>query len=136
MEIKKTTKFADFMKKENLKLLPDNKAHMDRLQQEDTYASIVYANQFFKTNDWDREYEKVYKKFRRRFDRLINYVNKSKKILFLVCLSYEANITYYKNFLEFLAKKYQDKIIDVRILSFNCNTDTVIQHNTTQHNIL
>lgn len=81
--------FQNYMLKENLKELPKNSEHMDKVQHEDTYAHIIWANHFNKhIDDINSDYPIVKEKFNKRFKRLIDLTEKSKKILFLFFTNY------------------------------------------------
>ena len=67
-------KFEKYMLKENLVELPVNPSHPDKIQLEDSWGKIIWANQFIYDSDFDKTYDKVKNKFAYG-DLVINAIN-------------------------------------------------------------
>lgn len=109
--------FKDQLLKENLEELPINSAHKDKIQYRDIITGIVWANHF-KSRELV-EYYNVKNKINRRFDRLLNYIEKSNNILFIFAISYAVEIEPFKYLYNKLKELYPTKNINIRILSFS-----------------
>ena len=61
-----------------------NRAHTDNAQYKDTYTGYYYVNHFSKKIDNSDEYEIVKTKLDRRIKRMLEYIDNSDKILFVL----------------------------------------------------
>lgn len=110
--------FKNYALISNFKELPVNSEHADRIQYEDDYGKIVWANHFSYNEDREKNYREVKEKLDRRFQRLVDFVKKSKKILFLFSVSFEIKPEAFLNLITVLNKIYPDKLFKIRVLSF------------------
>jgi len=120
--------FNNYALKENFKELPINPEHPDRIQYEDTYGKIVWANYFRYCENNDEDYAAVKEKLDRRFKRLIDEINKSNKILFIFSTSFQIKPDAFCYLSSCLNEIYPDKDIHIRILSFNCEKDCIYEN--------
>lgn len=120
--------FINYMRKENLEELPINPSHPDRIQLKDKYGEIVWANQFSYTNSFDKNYTLVKKTFDRRFKRLLDSTCSAKDILFLFSINNYIKPEKFLNLLKNLKEIYPDKNFQLRVLSFNCETDDIFEN--------
>lgn len=89
----------------------------------DTYSGYLFPNHFENDILDRKEYDRVYKKLRRRVDRLFSCIENNNSILFvLACeISFsEADILELKNT---LLKMYPEKRLDFRIMTFNAKSN-------------
>ena len=112
--------FKNYMLRENLKELPVNDAHSDKVQYEDEYGKIVWANHFTCRIDENGEYERVKAVFDRRFKRLIKSTETLKKILFLFSTSFDIKIDSFLYLSKVFKECYPDKEIEIKVVSFDC----------------
>ncbi len=122
--------FKDYLNKDNLKELPLNPSHPEHVQYEDGYGKIIWANHFNDKIENEKEYFEVKKKLDRRFKRLINNVEQSKKILFIFSIRFQINIDSFEYLLNELNKMYPDKEFNIKVISFNCEKDEHINAGT------
>lgn len=117
------TGFKEFVNIKNLKELPVNPSHPDKIQYEDTLNGIIWANHFLYDNDREIEYKRVKNILDRRFKRLINFVEESNNTLFLFCTSFSIQRDSFEYLLKTLQELYPDKTFIIKVISFNCNED-------------
>lgn len=122
------TKFAKYMLKENLVELPVNPSHPDKIQLLDSWGKIIWANQFTYGSNFDVTYAKVKKTFDKRFSRLLEKVEKSNRICFILCSSFSLK----KDSVEFLFKTlqelYPNKEFQIKVVSFDNEKDVHVQN--------
>lgn len=118
--------FKDYMLKDNLEEMSVNAAHPDKIQYYDRYAKIIWANQFDSKIEYEKEYKRVYLKFKKRFNRLIENIEKSDNILFIFSTKYQAEMSAFENLLFELKKIYPNKHFDIKVVSFSCHCDEQI----------
>ena len=125
--------FKFYCLKENLQELPENSAHKDKVQYKDTYTGYIYANHFSKSiNDCSgggNEYMNFKAKQDRRIERLYSEIEKGSKILFLLSTSFEIGIDCVANLKRALEQKWNNKVFDFIVMSFNCSEDSTIENN-------
>ena len=119
--------FKNYALKENFKELPVNSDHSDKIQYEDTYGKIIWANHFLYNTDQNANYNEVKEKLDRRFQRLINYVKKAQKILFIFSTSFQIKPDAFLYLISNLNKMYPNKNIEIKVLSFSCEKDYVYE---------
>ena len=124
--------FVNYMQKDNLKLLPKNIEHVNKYQYEDTYGHLVWANHFSKKIANERYFLKIKKKYEQRFERLINKIKKSRKILFIFSVNYETDMKIYLKLLSSLKNLYPNKDFYIKILAFNCCVDVILNEETVE----
>lgn len=122
------SKFDKYMLKENLVELPVNPSHPDKMQLEDTWAKIIWANHFKYGSDFDKSYLNVKNTFDKRFKRLLEKVEKSKKICFVLCTSFCLKQEPVAFLLKTLQELYPDKDFQLKIVSFDSKNDEHIQN--------
>ena len=120
--------FKCYCLKKNLKELPKNPSHNDKVQYQDIFTGYIYPNHFsYSINGGG------YMKFKvgqnRRIARLYEKIQKGQKILFLLSTSFEIGIDCVVNLKNELEKKWGNKIFDFIIISFGCNGDSVVKNN-------
>jgi len=120
--------FKNYALKENFKELPVNPDHSDKIQYEDTYGKIIWANHFQYDSDKNHNYNEVKEKLDRRFQRLVDSVNKAHKILFIFSTSFQVKPDAFLYLISSLNKMYPNKNIEIRVLSFNCEKDYVYEN--------
>lgn len=76
------------------------------------------------------EYMNFKAKQDRRIERLYSGIEKGSKILFLLSTSFEIGIDCVANLKGALEKKWNDKIFDFIIVSFNCSEDSMIENSS------
>ena len=118
--------FKNYMLKENLQEMPVNDAHSDKIQYEDEYGKIVWANHFLCKVDENGEYERVKEIYDRRFKRLVKSTETSKKILFVFSTSFDIGIDAFLYLSRILGECYPDKEIEIKIVSFDCKENSHI----------
>ncbi len=121
--------FENYMLKENLKELPVNPSHPDKIQYEDCFGKIVWANHFSYGKDREKNYSEVKLKYDKRFKRLVNSVKKSDKILFIFCSAFEVNQDSFSYLLNTLHNIYPKKHFDIKVIAFNCQEDKILKIN-------
>lgn len=119
-------KFSNQLKKENLKELPKNAMHPDKIQYEDMATNIIWPNHFEYKKDANKNFIDVKSKINRRFQRLLACINDANKILFIFATTFELDLQPLLYLYEKLKFLYPDKEIDIRVLSFNCEQDETI----------
>ena len=117
--------FKNYAQLKNFKELPINPSHPDRIQYEDTYGKIIWANHFDYNTDKNTNYKEVKKKLDRRFKRLINNVNQSNKILFVFSTSFEIAPDAFLYLHDALHTMYPDKLFKINVLSFDAHNNYV-----------
>ena len=124
------TRFEKYMLKENLVELPINPSHPDRIQLEDSWGKMIWANQFYYGSDFDSTFKKVKKTFDKRFKRLLDQVESSKRVLFVICTAYNVKREAVKFLSDTLQELYPDKEFQIKSISFDCkNEEHLIQDN-------
>lgn len=121
--------FKNFLKKENLELLPVNEAHSDKFQYLDKYSDIIWANHFCSSIENEHTYLAVKTKIDRRFKRLIDNIAKSSSILFVISVYYETQLDAFKYLHNILKTLYPNKKFDIKVISFNCLNDELLTEN-------
>lgn len=116
--------FKEYALKENFKELPINRAHADKIQYEDNYGKIIWANHFLYEEDRELGYQRVKEILDRRFKRLIRLIKKSKKILFLFSVSFSIKPDSFIHLASVLNKLYPHIHIKIHVLSFNANDNS------------
>jgi hypothetical protein len=116
-------KFKDYMLKENLVELPINPEHADRIQYEDKYGKIIWANHFSYYEDREKNYNKVKKTFDKRFKRLLEHIQCSKKILFIFSPNFYIKPDSFERLLIVLKELYPDKEFEIKVISFDSPKD-------------
>lgn len=116
--------FKNYMLKENFKELPVNPSHPDRIQYEDTYGGIVWANHFSYNENKEENYKKVKETFDRRFVRLLDSIQASKTILFLFCTAFFIEPDSFLHLMKVLRVIYPGKNFKIIVVSFACNADS------------
>ncbi len=125
-------RFDSYMLKENLKELPVNPSHPDRIQYEDTYGKIVWANHFSYNENREENFSKVKKTFSRRFTRLLDSIQTSKKILFLFCTSFYVKPDSFIHLVDVLHQIYPQKLFKIKIVSFDSHMDNIFESNNVE----
>lgn len=117
--------FKNYMLKDNLKELPVNPSHSDRIQYEDLFGKIVWANHFSYNEDRNENYNKVKATFDRRFSRLLDSIQASQKILFLFCTSFFIKPDSFLFLIDALKELYPGKLFQIKVVSFDCAKDSI-----------
>ena len=120
-------KFEKYMLKENLVELPINPSHPDRMQLEDSWGKIIWANQFNYSSNFDKTYSEVKKKFDKRFKRLLNNIESAKRICFILCTSFYLKQDSVQNLLKTLQELYPNKEFQIKVVSFDCENEEHIK---------
>lgn len=118
--------FKDFLLKENLVPLTGeeyNNAHTTNAQYKDVLTGYYFVNHFTKDADFDKDYELVSSKLRRRLDRLQEKIKTGQNILFIISTSFEIELSSLKKLSDTMKQLYPDKCIEFYLISFNCNTN-------------
>ena len=122
-------RFRNLLLKENLVKVSGNESH--KIIYKDLYTGYHFPNHFKEEILTDQEYLKVYDKLNMRIDRMLNAIDKSKSILFILAkdLAFkEENIlTLYKTLVEI----YPNKNIYFRIMQFSAekNEEILLNNN-------
>ena len=125
-------KFEKYMLKENLIELPVNPSHPDKIQLKDSWGKIIWANHFIYSNNFDKTFDKVKTSFDKRFKRLLDHVESSEKILFLLCTSFYLKQDSVVYLLKTLQNLYPNKDFQIKVVSFNCTEEEHIQKNNVE----
>ncbi len=119
--------FKNYMLKENLKELPQNLSHKDKIQYEDTFAKLIWANHFsMPINSENDSYDVIKAKFDRRFKRLINLIQDSNRICFLFSTNYPVRFDSINYLYNELTNLYPSKFFKIKVLSFNSEKNEII----------
>lgn len=121
--------FKNYALIENFKELPINNAHPEKIQYEDTYAKIIWANHFYYNEDKLEGYKRVKEVLDRRFQRLINSIKKFEKILFIFSTYFQIKPDSFLYLIDNLNTIYPNKIFDIKVLSFNADKNYVYKKN-------
>ena len=113
--------FKNYALKENFKELPVNSEHPERIQYEDTYAKIIWANHFDFCENPDANYKEVKEKLDRRFQRLISSVQAAQKIFFLFSTCFQIKPDAFLNLINTLKQIYPNKTFKIKVLSFSAD---------------
>lgn len=124
--------FKNYALKKNLKELPINPSHSDKIQYEDCYGKIIWANHFLYDEDRDLGYQRVKEIIDKRFRRLVTSVKKSKKILFIFSVSFCIKPDSFIYLASALNKIYPNKNISIRVLCFDAINDSIYENNNIQ----
>jgi len=119
--------FAKFCLKENLIELPINPAHPENVQYQDAYSGYVFANHFHQTIA-DGGYEPVKQKIDRRVSRLQDLIRRSKRVLFVLSINFEGDVTNILKLQSTLRKLYPNTVFDFVCVMFSCKSDSVTEH--------
>lgn len=117
--------FKNYAQLKNFKELPINPSHPDRIQYEDTYGKIIWANHFSYTKNRVSDYKEVKEKLDRRFNRLLDCIKKSHKILFLFSTSFRIAPDAFLYLHNALHTMYPDKLFKINVLSFDAHNNYV-----------
>ncbi len=123
--------FKNFLLKENLQELTEdeyNRAHTDNAQYKDTYTGYYYVNHFSKKIDNSDEYEIVKTKLDRRIKRMLEYIDNSDKILFVLSTCFQIEEEPLINLINVLKELYPSKVFDIVSIAFSCEKDELIEH--------
>ena len=119
--------------KDNLMPLTDEEErsvmfHSDTVHYKDQYSGFYFVNHFHKTLQ-DGGYEDFRKSFENRLLRLVEYIEKSQNILFVLATAFEFDIKAVLELQSVLTQKYPAKSIDFHIMMFNSTNDETINKN-------
>lgn len=124
--------FKTFLLKENLEeLAPDKYSidHKDKIQYKDLKTEYYFVNHFVKPINNINEYNRVKNKFDKRAKRLIEFINKSNKILLILSTNFYVNIEPCRYLINTLNEIFPNKTFHLRVLSFSCAKDEIIEEN-------
>ena len=102
--------------------------HSDTVHYKDQYSGFYFVNHFHKTLQ-DGGYEDFRKSFENRLLRLVEYIEKSQNILFVLATAFEFDIKAVLELQSVLTQKYPAKSIDFHIMMFNSTNDETINKN-------
>lgn len=124
----KNNTLSEIAKKENLTPLTENEekgvSHSGTIHYKDKYSGFYFVNHFYDTVE-NGGYIPFREKFDRRIKRLIDYIESSNSILFILGVGFEFNINAVYELKNILKNKYPNKKIDFEIIEFNCNEDKI-----------
>ena len=118
--------FKNFCLKENLKELQGNERGGDChgcVPYEDEYSGYRLIHQFHRSVAEDGGYEETREVLDRRFHRLFEKINQSKKILFILTTFFPFDVGYATDLKKTLSRKYKSKKIDLLVVQFGCKED-------------
>jgi hypothetical protein len=124
------TNFKNYALLENFKELPVNNEHPDRIQYEDEYAKLVWANHFTYDTNREENYKEVKEKLNRRFKRLVDSIKQSTNILFLFSTSFKIEPDAFLNLIDTLNELYPEKKFEIKILSFDAGSNYIYIKNS------
>lgn len=91
-------------------------------------TNTFYLHDFYETPNFDEQYKQVYKKYERRYQRTLNYIQQSDRILLIYmshladqCLDLPLNVNKIIKRMNKLRKKYPNKIIDLYMFEHSPN---------------
>jgi len=113
--------FQNLCKRENLERLPDTKDH--KLIYLDNYSGYCFPNHFSQEIETSDEYFKMSEKLKRRINRLINAIQNSKTILFILSVGFSVNKALLEKLYISLSEMFPDKTIDFNFVQFNAEED-------------
>lgn len=122
-------RFINLLLKENLVKVASNEAH--KIIYKDLYTGYYFPNHFKEESLTDQEYLKVYNKLHLRINRMLNAIDKSKTILFILAkdlaFKEEDILTLYKTLVEI----YPIKNFYFRIMQFSAeiNEEKLLNNN-------
>lgn len=118
------TNFADFFLRENMVELVGDERGDDRhgcVQYKDTLSGYRCIHAFMEHVETNVEhYNDIMSMFKRRFDRMFEKIDASKKVAFILATPFSYDIKLLKPLQKYLYKKYPHKIIDWYIVQFGC----------------
>ena len=117
------TRFSDLMQRENLiEITPSHPEWVDThkgfLKFLDKETGSRFVNHFTKPLSEDGEYEKVYKKLRRRVDRLFDALESGQRFLLLLATDVNIAEEQLSKLLDSLNELYPGKCFDLEVLRF------------------
>ena len=124
--------FKNYMQKENLKEIEKNPSHPERLQYEDTYGKIIWANHFLYCEDRDKDFQEVKEKFDRRFKRLVDDVDKADKICFIFSVAFYIKEDSFIHLSKVLKELYPNKNIKIVVLSFDAGKNETYKNDNVE----
>lgn len=112
--------FKNWLKKENLEPLIGDERGTSELehQYKDTENGFRYIHDFHFSIDDEREYKKVKAKYKRRINRLLNIIKKSKNVLLILDCKYEIDVKNCENLLKSLKNKFSNTNFDFIAMNF------------------
>ena len=118
------TRFSDLMQRENLiEITPSHPEWVDThkgfLKFLDRQSGYRFVNHFTRPLSEDGEYEKVYKKLRRRVERLFDALEKGRRFLLLLATDVNIAEEQLSRLLETLNEIYPVKHFDLEVLRFD-----------------
>ena len=119
------THFKDFFKKENL-IKVDNKEH--HICYKDLLSNYYFPNHFEKEIETENDYLIVKNKLNRRINRLYEYIENSKNVLFLLSTYFEFELTCIEKLYTTLIKIFPIVNFDFKIIQFSCKKNEIINH--------
>lgn len=118
--------------KNNLqKLSPEeekNVRHHNTIHYKDVWSGYYFVNHFYQTIE-NGGYPEFQQKFGKRIKRLLNEIDNSQNILFLLGTSFEFNKDAALALQKTLQEKYPGKNFSFELIEFNCKTDETITEN-------
>ena len=118
--------------KENLIFLPNNendKFHSNTVHYKDSWSNYYFVNHFCKKIE-EGGYDDFSKVLKRRIRRLLDKIETSQNILFILGVNFEIEKSALLYFQSVLNKKYPNKNITIELVEFNCNTNDIICENS------
>ncbi len=106
---------------DNLEKVPGNNSH--KIIYRDNYSGFLFPNHFERDILDTKEYKKVYKKLRRRVDRLFDVIERNKSILFILASEISFSEKDILDLKTTLSQLYPQKILHFRIMCFNSNNN-------------
>lgn len=108
--------FADFCLRENLVPLERGGAGVAPFKYKDMVSGYSFIHHFWTEAETEKGYLVTYKILRRRIERLLQVVEKSQKILFILATNFEYDLDVVVRLLNFLRERNPQKIIDFHVL--------------------
>lgn len=132
------TNFNNWLKQENLNPLPEKERGDSKCNQYiDIETGFRYIHDFFQPKENQTQYKQVLDKYKRRYDRLINAIQQSNKILFLLDSTHSIKIEHFQSFLKEMEKLFPKKQFHIMHVYFNPKKEKIDESTKqiTIHNI-
>lgn len=109
--------FSDFCLQKNLiPIVREDFSGIAPFRYKDCVSGYNFIHHFWKDAKTEEGYKSAYNVLRRRVDRLLEVVKRSRSLLFVLGTDFEYDPLLASDFLETLRKDYSDKIIDMHVI--------------------